>query len=235
MYDYYGWKVSDQDPGPAAWAKANNNITLQGDGELLQIIDMLPNKRTVIEAGVNYGFSTPMLSKQFDHVHTFDFPNDIFDCFVANMQDRKIENITMHSCGLGAEEVEVGIIDRFQRKKFERGALGTSVVDSSTKLVSEEKPYVAKQKFKIKTLDSLNIQQVDLIVVDTEGYELNVLKGASETIKNYSPVLVLEFSKKGLSQKYGYCLTDLHKYLLKIGYEHHSNLNKVDRVYVRKA
>ena len=108
MYNYYGWKVSDSDPGPANWKKQGKDLTTEGDEELLRVIntDVLSNKRTALEIGVNYGFGIPLLSKHFNHVHTFDFPNDIFECFQANMQERNINNLTIHSYGLGAENMQ---------------------------------------------------------------------------------------------------------------------------------
>lgn len=44
------------------------------------------------------------------------------------------------------------------------------------------------------TLDSLNIQNVDFIKIDTEGCEEKVLGGAIETIKKWRPVILLEIN-----------------------------------------
>jgi len=236
MYDYYGWKVSDLDPGPQSMMERGIDITSEGEAELKKISDLLTNKRTVVEAGVCYGFTTPVLSKHFNHVHTFDFPTDIFNCFVVNMHERQIENITIHPHGLGEKDMDIKIADRFQRKKFVRGSLNTSVVDASTELYLEERQYVSEQTYRVKPLDQLDLIDVDLIMIDTEGYELPVIKGATQTIQKYSPVLVVEFSlKKKLSTKYGYTYPELHNYLLDIGYVHERDISKVDRVYVRKA
>ena len=235
-YDYYGWKVSVDDPGPKTLKEKGIDITLEGEQDIKKISDLLTNKRTVVEAGVCYGFATPVLSKHFNHVHTFDFPNDIFDCFKVNMERLKIENITIHSYGLGEKELDVKLADRFETREFVRGSLNTSVVDNSTMLRDADKPYVKEKTYQVKPLDHLNLIDVDLIMIDTEGYELLVLKGATQTIQKYSPVLVIEFSyKKMLSSKYGYNYKQLHNYLTSIGYIHKRNLNKVDRVYVRKT
>lgn len=235
MYDYYGWKVSDSDPGPANWMKQGKDLTTEEDEELLRVInaDFLPNKRTALEIGVNYGFSIPLLSKHFDHVHTFDFPNDIFECFKFNMQERNINNITIHSHGLGAEDMQVANIDKFRRKGFRRGALANSVVDDQTQLRKGEDQYITEKKFEVKMLDGLHIEDVDLVIIDTEGYELKVLQGATETIKKYLPVLLVEFSAKQIS-KYNYTIQKLEKFLIDLGYRHYGNLNAVDRIYVYK-
>ncbi len=37
-----------------------------------------------------------------------------------------------------------------------------------------------------------NIQRIDLIKIDTDGHELEVLKGASESIKKFKPYIIME-------------------------------------------
>jgi hypothetical protein len=48
------------------------------------------------------------------------------------------------------------------------------------------------QVFPMITLDSLNLDDVGLIQLDVEYYELNVLRGAIETIKKFKPVITCE-------------------------------------------
>ena len=45
------------------------------------------------------------------------------------------------------------------------------------------------------TLDSLNLQRVDLIKVDVEGMELEVLAGATDLVRHKRPVVLVEFIK----------------------------------------
>ena len=49
-------------------------------------------------------------------------------------------------------------------------------------------------------IDNLNLPGCDLIQLDVEGYELNALLGAIETIKKYKPVLCIEFCEKWLNR-----------------------------------
>jgi len=44
MYDYYGWKVSDLDPGPQSMMERGIDITSEGEAELKKISDLLTNK-----------------------------------------------------------------------------------------------------------------------------------------------------------------------------------------------
>ena len=53
----------------------------------------------------------------------------------------------------------------------------------------------------MNTLDSYNFNDVDVIKIDVEGYELSVLNGAKQTITTQKPFLQIEMNKAG--QRYG--------------------------------
>lgn len=44
----------------------------------------------------------------------------------------------------------------------------------------------------MRTLDSFDLPAADLLKIDVEGYELEVVKGARETLRKYRPVLMIE-------------------------------------------
>lgn len=52
------------------------------------------------------------------------------------------------------------------------------------------------------TIDELELEACDLIVLDIEGMEPLALHGAKETIERFKPVLMVE--DKGLSDRYGF-------------------------------
>ena len=69
-------------------------------------------------------------------------------------------------------------------------------------------------------------------MIDTEGYELNVMKGAINTIKKYKPVLVLEFHRTKKNNVNN--LSELQNYVERLGYQSVGYLNKVDQIFVSK-
>lgn len=80
------------------------------------------------------------------------------------------------------------------------------------------------ERVKVNTIDNLFvelcIEKVDLIKVDTEGAEIQVLRGGNEIIKKFKPILALEINhdNPGL------------KYLYNYGYDPYYYDSKMDRL-----
>jgi hypothetical protein len=67
-------------------------------------------------------------------------------------------------------------------------------------------------------LDSFNIQHIDFIKVDCEGYELFVLRGAIETLKRDKPCVIVEQKPEtGMADRYGIGVTDGVEFLKSMG------------------
>ncbi len=74
-------------------------------------------------------------------------------------------------------------------------------------------------KVDVVTLDTelCNIDRLDWIKIDTEGYELKVLEGAVEAISKFKPKMFIEFDKQNLV-RYGDCVEDIISLLAPLGY-----------------
>lgn len=218
--DYYGWIVLEEDNryGPAI--KKNVDFTKEGHQTLDDVIkNYVKEKNCVFEIGVNYGFTTKYLSTQFRSVHTFDFDNDVMDCFKINMEKFKCENITIHPYGLGNENKKVATNDHFPHG---RGTIANHIDINNN-----------DEKYDIKKLDDLNLENPDLVIIDTEGFELFVIQGGQETIKKKKPPLIIEFHKKNLTEKFfNYSSYNTEKLLKTLGYKYVKNISKNDRLYV---
>ena len=81
----------------------------------------------------------------------------------------------------------------------------------------------------IHTLDSYGINNVDFLKLDVEGFELFALRGATETILNSKPVIMIE--ENYLSERYGVEQGVAGQYLESLGYQHLFRTGK-DHCYV---
>ena len=69
------------------------------------------------------------------------------------------------------------------------------------------------------TIDSLNLDKLDFIKIDVEGYEPLVIEGGINTIKKYKPIITLESWKDHYGSVDINYTKELFKNLLDIGYD----------------
>ena len=130
-------------------------------------------KRKCIDIGANVGLWSCELVNYFEHVITFEPVEEFLECLRKNVPKN---NYSIHQVALGRQESLIEMI-------IDKNNSGHSHVDQST---------IGKGTIPLKTLDSYNFTEIDLIKIDVEGYEEEILYGAEKTIKTNLPVLVVE-------------------------------------------
>jgi FkbM family methyltransferase len=98
---------------------------------------------------------------------------------------------------------ETNLSGAFIASEFHTGRAGHFTVDVSVRTVDE-------------TFPSLGLEKLDFIKLDVEGFELDVLEGASETLRKYKPRVVLEMNHFCLNQFRRITLPEFRERLLKI-------------------
>ena len=221
LFDYFGWYVDGDDYLYKKLKEQNRNMTTEEESLYFELCKkFLSHKRTAIHIGSHYGFKSKTLSNIFDKVHTFDFDNKINKLMKYNLNKFNIKNIEVHSFGLGNENKRVSNSD-FIELKNTNGPLSNHVVENKN-----------GNQF-VRRLDDLNINDVDFMLIDTEGYELNVLKGGFETIKKFKPLIILELHRhKNLTKRYGYEKIENIKFLEKLGYTPKGYINDEDILFL---
>ena len=69
----------------------------------------------------------------------------------------------------------------------------------------------------MKTLDSFHMSSVSFIKIDVEGYELDVLQGAQETLQHDLPLLYVEIHREAL-------IPHVTAFLEAMGYEYNERI-----------
>lgn len=145
---------------------------------------------SILDIGANVGIFTFYANHFFPQSKIFCFEpeRNNFNTLVKNLESNK--NIQFFNFGIGA-------INSEKELRISKNVLCHSIADKKTDMKLNISFY-AKQKVKIKKIDSLELGKVGLIKIDIEGYEEQALLGAKETISKFKPkmFIAIEHSKK---------------------------------------
>tara|TARA_B100000085_G_scaffold12826_1_gene11086 strand:+ start:1913 stop:2593 length:681 start_codon:yes stop_codon:yes gene_type:complete len=177
--------------------------------ELQTAISHCAKLRIAVDIGAHVGITAFRLSQSFEHVHAFEINTNLLPCLHHNLNMKGVHNCTTHPVGIGDVEKDVDI-------KTTNKSFGTHV-----------DPDKKTGKYKIKTLDSFEIQNVDFIKIDAEGYEPLVIKGALKTIEKFKPIILYE--RKDHPERYGYKRDSIRDILMPLGYRMIRKLGKGEK------
>lgn len=204
--DVNGWKVPYHDKIIAKQCEPFPN-TIYQQHILDWALSHTTNFDIAIDIGANIGLHTLRLSNKFEHVYSFEPFGLNYLCLSENTKN--ISNVTKYKIGLGSKQGNLHIC--LPKDSDNCGA--ASLVDFKNSQLKLE-----QEKIEIKRLDDFNLSP-SLIKIDVQGYELEVLKGAEQTIKKYHPILIVEVGK-------GEPLSKIRKFLFQFGYIQDCNTNK---------
>jgi len=188
--------------------------------ELLK--DKISKNPIIFDVGGNKGQSIEKYLKIFDKpiIHSFEPIKTEFDYMYSKFKNNK--NIFLNNFALGdkIEEKEFNVTAKTGNSSFNKINLGTEWLKKrSEQFNTTEKSYVTSiQKVNIIKLDDYfkdkNINVIDLIKIDTQGYEDKVLEGSLNSIKqNKIKAIVTEIMFDNCYDKY-FSFSDLEKYLI---------------------
>jgi FkbM family methyltransferase len=149
------------------------------------------NIKTIFEVGARDGLDSVGLSEYYDqsNVYTFECnPNTIQTC-INNLKNKP--RINFYSFGLG---------DKKTRETFFPYTLNNSGASSFFKRTDFNTTQSIIPEVEIDTISNFcrsnNIDYIDMLCMDTQGFELNILKGAEEFISRINFVIIEEPKKE---------------------------------------
>jgi len=150
------------------------------------------NRAVIFDVGANDGQSIKRFSSIFPNstIHSFE---PIKECYekILNIYNKK--NIIINNFALGDKDCE----RVFYINKNSYTSSFLKINEKYSDLVNSDKINKSVKK-KIKTLDEYvnlyKIKKIDILKIDTQGYELNILKGAKKTLKNKIKFVELELT-----------------------------------------
>lgn len=159
----------------------------------------------VLEAGANIGTHTVPLSRLAGAtgcVHAFEPQGLAHQLLCANLVTNGCTNTRSYQVALGATGGELCLPDVPPDAMNNFGGIGALAASESTVLVP------------MQTVDMLNLPRLDFLKVDIEGYELELLKGAAQTLARCRPIAFVESANPYT----GDCSAALRDHFVALGY-----------------
>jgi len=141
---------------------------------------MTPRRSKVcVDVGANIGLWTLHLAKQGFKVHAFEPDPRTYRILKKNVEKY---DVSVYPCAVGEHNYEAKLNIHYHPG---HNSIIQKNVDYSGRKITVQ----------VRTLDSFTLDNVGLIKIDTEGYEIPVLEGARETIRKFHPRLIIEVHK----------------------------------------
>ena len=159
-------------------------------------------KKNFLDIGAHTGTYAVSLSPFFNHIYAFEPQRMTYYALCGNMAINNLRNVSCYNFGLGSHEQsltpqELCIIS-------EDGGGST--------LFPHENPILSKEIIQIRTIDSLNLENIGFIKMDIENNEIHCLRGALNTITRCKPDIL--FEANNLDE-----FIHIKKFLESIGYQ----------------
>ena len=179
-----------------------------------------------IDVGAHEGETSNLFSKYLNIKKIYCFEPSSINYKNLKKKIVKKENIFLFNFGLGDRDGERDF------NQLEESSSSTLVeLNKKSKYFLKKKKILnlfIKKKFNIfsQTVNIMklknfmhnhSIEYIDILKIDTEGYEMKVIKGAEEKIKNID-YIYFEHHFDDMLKK-DYTLSDIHNYLVKNGFE----------------
>lgn len=197
------------------WPLRDKELLLVDDWvkDLEVALKHVKQRRVAFQAGGACGTWPAALAQKFDLVYTMEPDPLNFTCLCSNL-NRDAEKVIRLQAAIGREH---GLVD-VNRTDYPEN-VGAQYVDPSL-------PGIVP----MLRLDDLELQVLDFLALDVEGWEAAALEGGEETIRRCKPVVMIEAKPLKQMSKLGVRAETAGNLLLKWGYKRVDGVHR-DVVY----
>ena len=150
-----------------------------------------------MDVGAHVGFWLKDLCKRFKNVYAFEPISDVRECLEKNITSK---NYTLFPFALGNETKNVKV-------SYMPEQTGNTYISDS-----------GNREIELKRLDDLRLPKIDYIKIDSEVFEMEVIKGGLKLVEKDKPFIHVEVKGKVL-EKHGLIPNDIDKFFIELGYE----------------
>lgn len=198
MFQHQGVWLPDGEQHFVEWMTKSGEI-VDGRGtyqirKLRAALDRCAQFRTAVDVGGHVGLWSMQLVKRFDRVVAFEPVAAFRECFKKNV----CGDVTLCPYAVGAGFGQVSL-------KIDPTDTGGTHIDGAGDI-------------ELRPLDSFDLEEVDFLKIDCEGYERAVIEGGRETIRRCRPTIIVEQKQHIMARNYGAQGTPAVDLLKSMGY-----------------
>jgi len=178
----------------------------------------------ILDIGGHSGQYAKLFARLAPHgkVYSFEpgsYPRSIFK---LSVRFNRLHNVEVVSKGLGAEPGMLSLVTPLKENGVFR--FGLAHLGTKENCISAETEEVTVTSIDMFAVD-YGLQGLDFIKIDVEGWEAQILKGGSKTIRRYCPTLLVELVANQLSRT-GDDLETIWAMLLSWGYNPYVHIDE---------
>lgn len=198
----HGIAILENDNCICKWVEESGRLD-HDQNMLPRVLKHINPGNLVIDAGAFIGDHTIAYARKVGvtgMVFAFEPNADSFECLKYNMVKFNVDSIV--NClnqGLGSKISKVKV-NRISENE------GMAYLSDGGEI-------------KVYPIDHFDFHRVDFIKIDVEGYELEILKGVTETIKKFKPKMLIEINQMAL-ERMNLKREDIFQFLDEHGYKY---------------
>jgi FkbM family methyltransferase len=166
------------------------------------MLRQIKNGDVVVDVGANIGYYTLLMAKKVGKsgkVYAIEPEKNNFEILKKNVEENGFKNVVMVNAGAGE-------IDETRELEVSEENLGdhrirSQMSDLGCQVIRNKKQKI--EKIQIIKLDDLVKERVDLMKIDTQGWEPFVIEGAKEIIEKDRPEIFLEYMPEAMTDSGG--------------------------------
>jgi FkbM family methyltransferase len=166
-----------------------HRLGLMGTDEIELLQRFVQPDSRIADVGANQGIYTLSLARLASRGHVYAFEPDptLFASLEANVRRNQVENVTLFNAAAASKPDRLTL----QPGRLNRG---------DNRIISDVSAVAGTIEVEAIPLDQvIPSSRLDLLKIDAQGFELNVLRGATQLLQqNRALVIVLEFWPYGL-------------------------------------
>ena len=200
-----GWYLPDGEKHFSNYLMEVKNSKFPREYQKLQrenSIKFVASFNTAIDIGACVGFWTRDLCKVFKRIICFEPYKKSSDCLIENLKE--FNNYELYNVAL-SDQIGKGDL------LISKDGIGSNSLND----------FALKNDYTIrvekKRLDDYGFRNVDYIKIDVQFYELFVLKGAYQTLKDNNPLLCIECARRN-KEELAY-VKKINQFLTKLNYK----------------